>query len=288
MEAVGLLGDLKGGLPAEEAQRRVKIHHQLVLLVQVDIQLLHLPGAVFFRGLGKLLRVGRGLHRLPAVLAHQAVARGLGVLILRPAVFAPDVVGDDHLRPEAADLPGQLFGKPQPALAFDDEKHRERPHAAVPQAPQGFPVTVLLRHIAVDHLDPHAPLRRVGGDDAAHHDQLVVGMGRHQHDVALLRGHLPQVDIVGHVGGVVHVPLRQTATAALIALDHLHGHAVGSFGHGEIPSIPLPVADAGADGGPVFVHKGVPALVGGHDPLPVHDAHGHVVCPVDAGLAAVS
>ena len=287
MEGVGLLGDLEGGLAVEEAQRRVEIHHHLVLVVQVDVQLLHLPGAVFLCGFGELLGVRRRLHRLPAVLAHQAVAGGLGVLVLVLAVLAHDVVGDDHLGLEAPDLPGDLLREPEPALVFDDEEHGEGPHAAEPEAVEGLLVPILLRHVAVHHLDPHAPFRRIGGDDAAHHDQLVVGVGGHQHDVALIGGHLPQMDVLRHVGGVVDVPLREPAAAALVALHHFQRDPIGPFGHRKVPSVPLPIADAGADGLLVLVVEGVAALVGGHDPLPVDDAHGHVRRPVDAALAAV-
>ena len=112
-------------------------------------------------------------------------------------------------------------------------------------------------------------------------------MGGDQHDVALVGRHLPQVDGLGNVGGVVHVPLREPAGAVAVGLDHLHGDAPGALGHGQVPPVPLPVADAGADGLAVLVVEGVAALVRGDHPFPVDDAHGHVAGPVDAAGGAL-
>ena len=280
VEGVGLLGDLKGSLAAEVIQGLVEVHGDAVLFIEMEIELLDLPDAVFLGGGGEHGLVGGGLHRFPAVLAHQLVAR--------VPVFALDVMGDDHLRLEASDLPGELFGEAIVVLHLDDKEHGQGPDPAVPEAVEGLPVPLLLGHVAIDHLDLQAPFGGVGGEDAAHHDQLVVRVAGDQHDVALFGSHLPQMDVVRHVGGVVHMPFRQPAAAAAVAADHFEDDAPGPFGHGEIPPVPLPIADAGADGLPVLVHKGIPALVGGHDPLPVYDAHGHVRGPVDARLAAFS
>ena len=286
VEGVGLLGDLKGGFAAEKGQGLVEVHHHLVLIVQVEVQFLHLPKAVLRRGLGELFRVRRVRYGLPAVPAHQTVAHVLRVFKIVLNVFPHDVVGDDHLGLEAADLSGDLLLQAQPILLLGDEEHGERPHAAVPETVQGLPMPVRLGHVAVDHLDPQAPLRRVGGDDAAHHDQLVVGVAGHQHDIALLRGHLPQVDVRRHAGRVVYVPFRQPAAAFPVAPDHLQGHTPRPFRHGEVPPFPLPVADAGGQGPVIRVIEGIAALVRRQDPFPVDDAHGHVAGPVDAALAA--
>ena len=71
MVGVGLLRHLKGSLAAAGSKRRIKIHHDRVFLIQMDIELLGLPGTVFGGGFGVLSGIARGFHGFAQVLVHE-------------------------------------------------------------------------------------------------------------------------------------------------------------------------------------------------------------------------
>ena len=92
MAVEALLGHLEGRKASEALIRGIPVHYDGVLLIQMDVQLVRYPGAVFGGTLRVLLRVSYELHGL---------CRHIRVEDVRcVSVFTVEVVGDYNMRLE--------------------------------------------------------------------------------------------------------------------------------------------------------------------------------------------
>ena len=178
MERIGVLRHFKRRFAVERGERRVKIHDDLIFLIQVQIEFLDLPGSVFLGGSGELVGIRSSRNGFLTFLADELVP---GI-----AVFAVDVVRDDDFGLEAADLAGELFVIAVVVFLLDIQEDGKCPYAAEPQPFERFAVTVFFRvadllvavqndgGVAVYDLHAELALACIGRDDAAHHDEFIV------------------------------------------------------------------------------------------------------------------
>ena len=214
------LGHLQGRVAAQGVQLGLPVHLDLVFIIQVVIQLLHLPGSVGLGGLRVPGGVGGGVDGVHHGLGHH--------LVLVVAVFAVQVLGDDHLRLVAADAGHQqaqdvVLAAPEGdglldgahLLVLQVDEVRIVRHAHLPQGVQRLVAAVA---VTVGHVDHHGGLfqrRGVVRDGAAQEDQLVVLVGGHHHQIGLVHRRLPLLHVPGQSPGAVDLQIADLLVRAV-------------------------------------------------------------------------
>ena len=260
----GFAGHIEAGLSAEGRQWPAPVQIQHVFLIQMQVGLGDVPGAVFFGGVGVFFRVRGHGQGMDAGIRQDPVGS--------VTVFPVDIVGEQDFRLEAPDpanhglidriLLPQGIHLLQSAREFIREiaPHRIIADAAGPETVQQFQTSVGYGGDHHANLDRHFVFSRVDGQDPAEPEDLVVRMGHDEQKIRLFRRGSPLLDLGREISFAVDVELRDlhAGGGAFRVGDAEFG---GPFRQGKIFAVIETVGLTAGDPVPVFIlHLHAPGM----------------------------